>query len=288
MASKLALAEAFSDTAMDVLYDDELMSKGSLLLHDLSFSTEPLVGVPATGGFIPNLAWETAAAIIGSGTHDSLRSTLSYNLTGADGQMERTSKGGLHVEIKQSGYTNGRGAAIRAAAALEAYIEAHPNNDFYFSIYSRITRAALAGSPSESFSSFIYNSTAGALANYLLGFYRSGYDSSAGIPAGNARADPAKNTVGNTYRSVGPTNWTGTAPSAGQLRALLADWGNYTNAGLSAGNAHPSWIFYRCYLEDLTVSGRTYAQVDALDHAIWAKAFADGGRYYGDTFTAPT
>lgn len=48
----------------------------------------------------------------------------------------------------------------------------------------------------------------------------------------------------------------------------------------------PSYILYRMYLEDLTVSGRTYAQVDAIDYAMWQTAFSAGGKFYGDTFTA--
>jgi len=40
------------------------------------------------------------------------------------------------------------------------------------------------------------------------------------------------------------------------------------------------------YLEDLTVSGRTYADVDALDNALYTEAFGAGGAYSGDTYTA--
>ncbi len=71
--------------------------------------------------------------------------------------------------------------------------------------------------------------------------------------------------------------------------------GNYglTNSYLSAGadaayNGHSSRVYYRFYLEDLTISGRTYAQVEALDKAVFDAAFAAGGRYNGDTWTSPT
>lgn len=44
----------------------------------------------------------------------------------------------------------------------------------------------------------------------------------------------------------------------------------------------------RAYVEDLTVSGRTYAEVDAIDHALYTKeVLTPGSRYYGDTFTDP-
>ena len=51
----------------------------------------------------------------------------------------------------------------------------------------------------------------------------------------------------------------------------------------------PSRAVYRMYIEDLTVSGRTYAQVDAIDYAQFTKdVLTVGGRYYGDTYTDPT
>ncbi|MDQ0731137.1 hypothetical protein QFZ57_001931 [Arthrobacter sp. B1I2] len=35
------------------------------------------------------------------------------------------------------------------------------------------------------------------------------------------------------------------------------------------------------------MSGRSYAQLEALDAALYAEAFGVGGRYYGDSFTDP-
>lgn len=52
-------------------------------------------------------------------------------------------------------------------------------------------------------------------------------------------------------------------------------------------NKSGSWIFYRAYIEDLTVSGRTHAQVYAIDSALFNAAFSVGGRYYNDSFTDP-
>lgn len=48
-------------------------------------------------------------------------------------------------------------------------------------------------------------------------------------------------------------------------------------------NKAASRVLYRWYLEDLTVSGRTYAEVLAADYALYQQAFGVGGRYYGDT-----
>jgi hypothetical protein len=43
---------------------------------------------------------------------------------------------------------------------------------------------------------------------------------------------------------------------------------------------------YRLYIENLTVSGRTWAEVDAIDYALYQAAFGAGGRFADDTFTA--
>jgi hypothetical protein len=64
--------------------------------------------------------------------------------------------------------------------------------------------------------------------------------------------------------------------------------GGSINASGTAKESAPSVVFYRTYLEDLTVSGRTYAEVDALDVALYTKhVLTTGGRYYGDTYTDP-
>jgi hypothetical protein len=50
-----------------------------------------------------------------------------------------------------------------------------------------------------------------------------------------------------------------------------------------------SWAFYRAYIEDLTLSGRTWAEVNAIDYALYQAAFGTDGRFEGDTtFTAPS
>lgn len=50
-----------------------------------------------------------------------------------------------------------------------------------------------------------------------------------------------------------------------------------------------SQVVYRFYIEDLTASGRTYAQVRDLDYALYQReVLTAGGRYYGDTHTDPT
>lgn len=78
------------------------------------------------------------------------------------------------------------------------------------------------------------------------------------------------------------------------IRGVVSRWTTHLwcsrtehSKSYSARGASPSAIFYRFYLEDLTLSGRTWAEVDALDARLFASAFAPGGRYYADTFTDP-
>ena len=58
-------------------------------------------------------------------------------------------------------------------------------------------------------------------------------------------------------------------------------------SGSGSKDKAASWKLYRFYLEDLTVSGRTYAEVDAMDNALYTQeVLTPGGRYYGDTQTS--
>ena len=57
-------------------------------------------------------------------------------------------------------------------------------------------------------------------------------------------------------------------------------WGGYNQPG-------PSLVLERAYIVDLTVSGRSYAEMDALDLAQHAAAHAADGIWDGDTFTNP-
>ena len=90
-------------------------------------------------------------------------------------------------------------------------------------------------------------------------------------------------TLGNGLVQVGVAGHSG---SVTNYLFWLYSWG-----GAGGGdNLHVggSMVFYRGYCEDLTVSGRTYAQVAAIDLALFNTAFASGGKFNGDTNTAPS
>jgi len=121
----------------------------------------------------------------------------------------------------------------------------------------------------------------GSGANYLG--YMSGAGN-AGKASGLSNVIGGANAVANRYSSMRAS------AGAGDTIAIAGGSIIFGNNGSSSAltNQCPSDIFYRGYCEDLTVSGRSYADVDALDKALWDAAFAAGGRFAGDTFTAPS
>ncbi|RQS00227.1 hypothetical protein DIE02_27720 [Burkholderia sp. Bp8991] len=100
---------------------------------------------------------------------------------------------------------------------------------------------------------------------------------------------PAKNTLGNTFEAWN-NNFQGTPPSGtSSMIAVPFGFGQVASQyGDAARNVDFSAILYRVFLEDLTVSGRTFAAVSALDQSLYNAAFTSGGRYNGDTYTSPS
>jgi len=59
----------------------------------------------------------------------------------------------------------------------------------------------------------------------------------------------------------------------------------YNQAGTGTKNSEAVYFFYA---EDMTISGKTTAQIDADMAALFATQFASGGAYFGDTLQNPT
>lgn len=258
--------------------DDVMLVPGSLGLLELAHSASPVAGVPANNAVIPNIAWKRLKDLLGSGD----ATTLGFVRDGADIAnvmvTERSSKGGLHGIVSQTnGTTANQGMRIRSATPLFDYIAANQTHDFYYSRWDRVTRIATSGNVHQA--AFGSNT-----ANYLALIQgASMFPSSGAALIGQTENPVSPNTLGNRLRAIAVANNTGSGAFA---FADMACWGG---RGMSASsvNQGASLIKYRSYLEDLTVSGRTYAQVYALDLALWTAAMGAGGRYADDTFTAP-
>lgn len=287
---KLTIPTSFTDATLPILRDDPVLFAGSLALIEPAHAAAPLAGMPADGAFVPNIAHKEAAAALGV-ADDGLAAIFSMGaaFTGARGKMERTGKGGLHGIVSQAPgilQNSNHGAKVTLPANIRSYLLTNKAHKFYFSRWTRTTRAALAnagvqneiGSGSNSAKFLLYRtdtaegwnpSTALATAEYRPG-----------VPNGLG------NSFANLARVMSDTNLVATPANAGPQWGMPA--GTFNNAVPAWVTQLPSSIFYRFYIEDLTVSGRSYAEVDSIDFAEYTKqVLTAGGRYYGDTFTDP-
>lgn len=268
---------ADSDLGAPVLLHP-LQSAGSLYLYEPARTD---VTVPTNGARTPNVLARTVAPLIPGDT------AATWGVQ-APSLLERSRAGGIHAALAATNMTVGNGVTLRMPDAVKAYIRAHLGHEWYFSFAGRTTRAAanpdtagksvafaLLSSPSEVGIGVV---TDGYVGTYDLGF------------SGPGAAPDAWNAVGVTHRQVGSSTLpasigTAAASSVDALAWMVANVA--FNQWADRPGASGAKILYYAYAEDLTVSGRTYAQVAALDRAYLTAQVATGGLYAGDTWTAP-
>ncbi|UIW10306.1 hypothetical protein [Flyfo siphovirus Tbat2_3] len=272
---------------------DKILTRGSLALFD---TANPMggwgSGVPADGASIENLALDFIKPLISVSSEAAYHGIISHGagLTTAKARFERTACGGLHGIVSQSQSINaGEGFALSIPAGAKRYIVENPNNSYFISVWKRQTRSIRGLTDGERKPAFMsIASYPGVDSNYLAVFSKNGLNMAnrIGYRGTGADSDLVVNWQG-VFNCAG-TGLMGTPPE------LTGDVNGYATAfarplnGNSTITGHPSFVFYRFYMEDLTVSGRTYAEVDALDQEMFSEAF-DGitGRYRGDTFSSP-
>lgn len=253
---------------------DPIESSGSLLLIEPGHPHEPWdAGVPADESAIPNILSDTLS--IGTAKFDT-----NGALTSTKGLLERSTKGGLHGIVSQSvSLTSGDGATIRIPTALNTYLGAHASNDYYVSGWYRLTRANNAVGSAWT---YVIASGSGD-SNVLANFSENAAIAATGLGLLGSRA--GTNVIG-AHMASGAVDGATTSTTS---KAFGPVWGapptTFGNVNVATRNTHwPSFVFYRFYVEDLTVSGRTYAEVDAIDYAEYTRqVLTVGGRYYGDT-----
>lgn len=248
--------------------------------------------------------------------------------TGAAGLLERTAKGGLHGITPQAGAAVAQtGPVVAFSNALVKYVLDNPAHSYYVSVWMDLTRQpSQAYNNSSVFcfngngqqtNSYLFNIAPNGAANTnyairpLAGSGLGVTEYPGATPLGKKFISLATNgwkTATAGLESSLPGDGTNTAVTGAQAGAGLS-WGptvfwngiGKTGVTTGAGVFNPpggasgsnkdktdSHVIYRMYLEDLTVSGRTHAQVEALDHALYTKeVLTEGGRYYGDTYTSP-
>jgi hypothetical protein len=210
--------------------------------------------------------------------------TFVNNLTAPEGLVQRSTKGGLHIMISQTGAAiNNHLCSINRSASMDTYWTNNSSHDLYLSAAFRMTRGAPDGT--TGWSAYIGKVSWTTTTNFYNGV---GIYPTTGI----GRAITANNL--GTDMDISPTGEYFVANTVSQGDAAIA-----TNGTVSAVfyngvtdptrvSVTPSFLLYRLYIEDLQVSGRTHAQVYAIDHAIYVKeVLTPGGRYYGDTWSDP-
>lgn len=273
---------------------DPLLVNGSMMLIDPSSTEVPWPsGVPADGATLRiNLAWDRLSDLIGSGNAADLGVRFFNTLTpSTEAIFERTAKGGLHGIVSQVNSGSGsRFAALQATDALLAYMFANSGHDYYMAVTEMVTRSPLASSPIMGVYSGAPNTS-----NFF------GYTQiSSGLVASVGPTTPAppyiNSRITGGYALTTPSNigltrrgFTGTLPGAASgLGGYFAVWGNAGSYASLTRNKAMSKVFYGFYMENLTVSGRSHATVDALVAARFSAQFASGGAFNGDTYTAPS
>lgn len=270
----------FTDTSLPIFYEEPLLTEGSLILYD---PTHPHK-IYETGDTLPNIAGKKVNSLVSGNTDANI---INSQMSGANGKIEKTSKGGIHAIISESPDLNSIVAyEINLPDQIRDYILTNVNHKFYVSLWHRVTRAQ-ANSIRRNFGGYTHNDV-----NYLWVF-----DAQGDLPAsGSTQYIGAHQTAsgkenGNAYRSLavqGATNGWGNISTPDGKAVFRVGQNSNWNYGEGNQGAYPSQIFYRAYIEDLTVSGRTFEQVDALDYSLYVKeVLTEGGRYYGDTFTDP-
>lgn len=254
-------------------FDPILPIKGALLLVDATHPFAPMAsGVPAGNTKLPNLAWKQAVEVLGgSATQDDVNPIWRVAPFGATQPVvKRTPKGGI--------YTKGQYAGLFWPVALVDYLIANPSHALYVSLWHKRGMEAITNlSQLERNGEGTLTGTAYRM---LTGQFLNG---SSNTPTTNTVLGQAGFTTPNAsgvYLASGAVSGTNLGGGNGQD---FYSANGATLFGTYGNNGGAPRTSYRFYAEDLTVSGRTYAQVRAADEACFAReATAAGGRYAGD------
>lgn len=293
-----------SNPGVEIFKNDPILTPGSLWLFDArrSFRT---AAIPTTGAKLDNIAYNEAKTLIPAGTEDTLAGALTF-AAGTGMTLERTGKGGLHQIFSPSAVGAGVGVEIQAADLIKQYMINNAAHGWYMSIWHRVTRnplsAAQGGGTQHNYGAIKRNawSTAHLGMNYTQNtalFGWSGFTGGRGVADGlivngTSTTIPrvARLAISYLAKTTGPFWQSNTGvtpvPPTTPSELLLGS----TNGRLHPSNAAAgvgSRIVYRYYLEDLTVSGRTPAEVDAISDAEFVKATTGTGDFVTDTYTDP-
>ncbi len=274
-----------------------LMNAGSLLY--LEPALQNLSAFPTEGDVLRNYARGALSGLTGGGIADANGPGRVAGIAGGVA-LELTDKGALHGFFNPAA-TAGYEGFDWVPQQLVSYMLAHPTDAYYVDSMIRQTATPVLVSGSGTFQTpFALRDT--GRSNVLEGrFYSLRFGANSEdtqdartefLPSLSYSADfyAKQSSFGSVMlnalgRDSLPPSWTDAGGPDGVIEGLLR-WTAPTAPGgiLQGGTA---FVFYSAYMENLTVSGRSWAEVHALRQAQKASAFAEGGRYYGDTWTDP-
>lgn len=278
-----------------VRYPHPLMNAGSLMIFDPQHSLGQFSGVPANNTPIPNVASETLAEITAASGNDLLFTIANLDTApSAPSIKNRSGLGGLYALYSFANPATDLGSSflgINAPQAARAHLLNTTDHAFLIAMWVRVVRKGRAGpsggvAPQPFF--WMVNNSA-ATSNFK--FIHSGGDG-AGVGELGQRVSAGLSShsdgiVNHWNFDVGINgDWLGTKPLLANLtspRFGLGDdgaWNGFNQPG-------PSGVFEFALIEDLTISGRTYAEASAAVQAEYVRRHAPGGSWFGDTFTDP-
>lgn len=281
MATRITCKGELGFTGPEVLIDP-LEVNGSVLLIEPGHGVYPMkTGSLENGDLIPNVLGKRSNSL-----GIELSGSYFYNagLSGLSGTVERTQKGAIHGIVSQSNLSQDEGAEIRLPADVIKYLIDNPNNEIYISAWMKLTRDGVANQPARVLIGIAESN------NMLTYFYRTGIRPSSGKILAAYNQNISQYLDQPVVQAIAVNGWTeDEVPSnPGDIYHHIK-WGALPGINNSASylDSMPSYVFYRFYIEDLTVSGRTHAEVNGLDNIEFNKAFGVDGRYYADSYTDP-
>ena len=268
----------------DVRADAMLPAQGALWYVDPMHPANPWpTGLPSS---TPNLVWEQAAALIPDSTEQTLAPRLTFNSQflndGKRNLAERTTAGGLHIAESLATLTSESQARITLPTSLRTYLIANKDHELFFASWGRITRGRTGSAQRRTWIGL----TSGTMASFYV---RASGTGETALPADTRRTGtysegavaPLETTDQLRYQDISSID-----PTTTGVRGFLVD---STRLAKDSVNTAISDIIYGLYSEDLTVSGRTYAQAHAAVFERYTSTVkTPGGRYYGDAWTDPT
>lgn len=266
--------------------DPLLPVRGALVLIDPTHPASPWApGTPGANTQVPNIAASQLAEIRGAMLGgDSLSARYVKGSAWDDkvhGVVTRTARGGIHGKPSQTAaYQAGAFRSIELPQAALAHVVANQEHSYYFSQWSYISKPEGAGYPVQGFIGHNHSAAGPRVISW-----QSSSQPTTGAPEYLGHWNDSPATTGDKFRYLAVSKVSGTGALTLSDTLGRFGWGrlspSLTNPEVTQG--FPSYVIYRQYFEDLTISGRTHAEVAAIDRDLHIReVLTAGGRYFGD------